>query len=116
MAYDTKELEKMALDAIKKHEIVFIDELACHLPCDRSTIFNHNLNELDSIKDALNLQKTSLKKDLRGKWRDSDNATTQIALYKLVSDNSEFTKLTGQQIDHTTGGDKVNINVVKSYD
>lgn len=107
MAYNTDELEKKALAAIKKHSLVFVQDVCAFLPCDRATFYNHNLDKLDTIKDALAENKVKTKIALRKKWKDSDNATLQVALYKLISDEDEFKRLTGQSVDHTSKGDKV---------
>lgn len=106
MSYDKKELERTALDAIELNKLVFIDDVCTYLPCSRATFYNKELDKLDSIKEALVNNKLKMKNALRRKWYDSDNATVQIALYKILSDEDELRRLAGQYIDHTTGGDK----------
>lgn len=108
MAYKTEELEKTALSAIKRHKLIFLDEVISFLPCSAATFYNHKLEELESIKKALEENKIKGKLSSRRKWADSDNATLQIAYYKLLSSEEELRKLTGQFIDHSTGGEKLN--------
>lgn len=109
MAYNKSDLEQQALDAIKKHDLVFISEVVSYLPCAKSTFFSKKLDESDSIKEALENNKIEQKKTLRGKWRDSENATVQIALYRLLSDDDENDKLNGgkqrHEHDHNVKGE-----------
>ena len=107
MDYETEQLEIMALEAIKKHKIVFFDELSTHMPCHRSTMYNHGLNTIDTIKEELYKNRVSTKVKLRKKWLDSESATTQIALYKLLADENEFNRLCSSQIDHTSKGESI---------
>jgi hypothetical protein len=116
MAYDTLELEKQALKAIEENGLVFIDEVVTFLPCDRATFYNHGLDKFDSIKTALEAKKISLKAGLRKKWYASDNATVQIALYKLIGDETENGRLNSQNIKHSgeIKSNTVSIEVVNS--
>lgn len=93
MAYDKQDLIKIALEAIDKHQLVFIDEVVTFLPCSRATFYNHELDKLDELKDALNNVRTSMKTQLRNKWRDSKNATLQIGLMKLIATDDERKRL-----------------------
>lgn len=93
MAYDKQELIRLSLDAIEKHQLVFIDEVVTFLPCTRATFYNHELDKLDEIKEALNNVRTSTKTQLRNKWRDSDNAALQIGLFKLMATDEERKRL-----------------------
>ena len=102
MAYKTAELEKQALTAIKKHKLIFIEEVASFLPCDKTTFYNHKLHEFDTLKSALLANKVNMKAGLRKKWYAGDNATTQIALYKLIGTNEEADRLNGKQKNETT--------------
>lgn len=108
MAYNTAELEKKALAAIKSNKLVFIEEVVSFLPCDKTTFYAHKLNESNKIKRALDKNRIDGKASARRKWAESDNATLQIAYYKLLSSEEELRKLTGQYIDHSTGGEKLN--------
>lgn len=108
MAYNTEELEKKSLAAIKRHKLVFIDEVVSFLPCSTSTFYGHELEKSEAIKKALEENRIKGKLSSRRKWADSDNATLQIAYYKLLSTEDELRKLTGSHIDHTTGGEKIN--------
>lgn len=109
MAYKKADLEKQALAAIKEHNLMFVTDVPAYLPCSTKTFYNYSLQELQSIKEALEANRIKTKNGLRAKWYKSNNATTQIALYKLIGNEDEAHRLNGskQQIDHTTGGDKL---------
>ena len=102
MAYKIAELERRALEAIKKHNLFFIEDVICYLPCGKVTFYEHKLNELNNIKEALEKNKINTKLGLRKKWYDSDNPTTQIALYKLIGTDDESDRITNQKstIEH----------------
>lgn len=93
MAYDKTELTRLALKAIEKHQLVFIDEVVTFLPCARSTFYANDLDKSDEIKDALNNIRTSMKTQMRNKWRNSENAALQIGLMKLIASDEERKRL-----------------------
>lgn len=118
MAYKTEDLIKKALIAIEAGELVFMDEVIALLPCSNKTFHNHKLHELQDIKDALELNRINIKQGLRNKWYKSDNATVQIALYKLIGSEDEYAKLATIKQD-ISNKDPVKIvfeNVSKDYD
>ena len=107
MAYDKEELEKQAIKAIKEHNLIFLEDVVCYLPCCRKTFFDHELHELHSIKEAIADNKVRIKQGLRHKWYDGENATTQLALYKLAASQEELDRLTTNKTDHTSKGEKI---------
>jgi hypothetical protein len=96
--YNTDELVEKSLKAIEQYGIHFLEDVIVHLPCSRATFYNHGLDKLDLIKDAIEVNKIKLKTNLRKKWYESDNPTTQIALYKLIANQGELRALTNQTI------------------
>jgi hypothetical protein len=97
MAYKTAELEKKALEAIEKHKLFFIEDVIAFLPCSKQTFYTHELDNLDSIKAALEKNKVEVKVGLRSKWYKSDNAACQIALYKLIGTEAESDRINSQK-------------------
>ena len=93
MAYDEKELEQAAIDAIYEHNLIYIEEVCAFLPCSRATFYVLKLGKLDTIKEAINKVKISKKTSLRDKWGTSDNATLNVALYKLLGNDDELSRL-----------------------
>lgn len=98
-----KENKEMALQLIPRSKLVFQEDVIALLTISRATYFNYKLNEDEDIQSALDRQKVTLKVNLRKKWYDSDSATTQIALYKLIGSEEESDRLNGsrQKIDHS---------------
>lgn len=114
MAYDKKEMETKALAAIKRHKLVFASDVVTYLPCCEATYYNMGLNELESIKEALQKERVAMKTKLRKRWLESDNPTLNVALYKLIGTDDEAHRLSGtrQQIDHTTKGQAIEGKIV----
>jgi len=113
MAYDTKELERQSLEAITKYKLIWIEEVVSYLPCGKVTFYEHKLNELNTIKDAILKNRNDLKVGLRKKWYESDNATTQIALYKLIGTDDESDRINSQKqkVEHSGNVEITNITV-----
>ena len=65
------------------------------------------MNELRSLLDT---NKITLKVNMRKKWSDSDNATLQMALYKLCSTSEEHKKLQQNYTDVTSDGKSIQID------
>ena len=103
MAYKKAELEAQSLDAIKKHNLVFIEDVVSFLPCSKSTFYEKSLDESDAIKEALEFNKVRLKVNMRRKWYESDNPALQMGLYKLIGTEEEAERLNGskQKLEHS---------------
>jgi hypothetical protein len=93
MAYDRNELETMAIEAIKKNKLFFIQDVIAYLPCTSSTFYNIGLEKSETIKEALLEVKTNIKVSMRSKWYMSEQPTLQLALMKLISSEEELRKL-----------------------
>ena len=102
MSYDTNELEQEALDAIDKYKLFFIEDVVAYVSCSRATFYNHGLDKLDAIKDALSKNKIDIKVSMRNKWYKSESATLQVALMKMIATDDEAHRLNGsrQEIRH----------------
>lgn len=96
-----KEKEKLALEAIDKYNLLFINEIHVYLPFCRSTFYNAGLDKLDTIKKALEENRIKTKQALRTKWYASKSATLQIALYKLIANDDELRRLTNVNVEGT---------------
>ena len=110
MAHDTKKLITQSLAAIEKYKLFFIEDVVAYVGCSRATFYNHNLDKLDTIKDALSKNKIDIKVSMRNKWYKSESATLQIALMKMIATEDEAHRLNGsrQEIKHNA-----NVNVSK---
>ncbi len=101
MAYNYKELEEQAIHAIIKHDLIFMQEIIAFLPCASSTFYLYELEKSESIKETLTNVKIKKKVQKRKRWHDSDNASLQIASYKLMATPEELNLLTQQQLQHS---------------
>ncbi len=105
--FDRDELIALSLEAIEKHNLMFISEIIAYLDCSKSTFYNYHLERLDVLKDALANNRTRRKVELREKWYQSDNPIAQIALFKLIGTNEEVERLgSNRQTPRLSEGDK----------
>ncbi|MGL4558305.1 MAG: hypothetical protein ACRCV5_12425 [Afipia sp.] len=94
--YSNSEIEQIALEIIKREKLVFISELTPLLPISHATFYNRGLDKSESIKEALAANSLNMKRGLRHRWYAGENATTQIALYKLLGTDEEADRLNGK--------------------
>lgn len=107
MAYDTNELKEMALKAIKKHNLFMIEDVVAFMPISKPTFYAHKLNELDELKDLINTNRINTKKKLQNKWAESDNATLQMGLMKIIASIEERQRLSQSYMDITSKGESL---------
>lgn len=96
MAYKTADLKKRAITVIEKRKLIFIEEIASHINCAKSTFYEHFPNDSNDYKGLIALldkNKDEMKSSLRAKWYHTDNATLQLALMRLICNDSERRKL-----------------------
>jgi len=92
MAYNKKRLFTQAIKAIEKNKLFFIEDIIALLPCSKPTFYDHfppDSNEFNKLKEMLEKNKIDLKVSMRSKWYKSENATLQMALYKLTASPEE---------------------------
>jgi hypothetical protein len=97
--YDKDELVKKALDIIVKEDVTCLAELWLCMGISQTTGYKYGLDDLEEIKKAIDQQKTAIKKKMRRNWRNSDNATLQIAEFKLLSSDDELARLNTQKVN-----------------
>ena len=102
-----KKYSDEALEVIKKHKIAVFEHIFGFTSFSRATAYNHGLDTLDSIKEAIELNKNKAKNYLLNKWIASPNATLNVAAYRLLSTSEEHKLLNQSYIDHTTSGEKL---------
>ena len=86
--------EKGILEAIQKYPIFSFKDIFIHYKaCTRATAYNHNLDKLDSIKEAIYMNRRKSVVSLLTKWLNSDNATLQLAAMRLICDPDEHRAL-----------------------
>lgn len=94
MAYDEKEILRKALKVISDEDVTDLTDLALVLGISRDWLYDHGFDKNNAIKDAIETTKRRLMRKLRRKWRESDNATLQIAEARLLSTDEELERLT----------------------
>lgn len=110
MAHDTKILKEKAIEAIKKNKLIFIEDICAMIGISKPCFYDHfkvDSNDYNELSRLLEENKISLKVALRKKWYDSDNATTQMALYKLCSTDTEHRKLQQNYTDVTSKNEQI---------
>lgn len=105
--FDTEELRQTALLAIKREKLVFFNEICGYISAGRATLYGHDIDKDEEIIKALAENRIKTKVGLRRKWYDSDNASVQISLFKLLATDEERLKLSQSYVDVTTKGDKM---------
>ena len=100
MAYKTKDLFNKAKEAISTNNLFFVEDVVSFLPCDKTTYYKHKLHENNELKELLETNKVKTKSNLRAKWYKSDNATLQMALYKLLASDAERRNLAMEYKEH----------------
>jgi len=113
MAYDTEDLRKQCLNVIKDNNLLFIGDIFAYVGFSKRAFYDHKLQDCNDIKQALDKNRTNMKVSMRSKWYASDNATLQVCLMKLISDDDEAHRLNGtkREIKHDVKDNEININI-----
>ena len=112
-AYTTAELFEKAKEVIPKYKLIFIEDVCAYMGINKTTFYRHlpvDSNEFNELRDLLDKNCIDIKVGLRKKWFDSDNATLQMALYKLTSTDIEHRKLQQNYSDVTTKGERIEVS------
>mgnify|MGYP003426989419 CR=1 FL=1 len=108
------EHEQGILEAISKYPIFkFKDIFVYYKGCGRSTAYNHNLDKLDSIKEALYSNRRKGVSTMLSIWIGSKNATLQLAAMRMICDPEEHRSLNQNYTDITSKGESINIPISK---
>ena len=109
-----REHEEWILEAIAKHPIFcFNDIFGFYFGCSRATAYNHNLDKLDSIKEAIYKNRRKEVTNLKAKWLKSENSTLQLAVMRMICDPDEHRALNQNYSDITSKGESLNIPISK---
>lgn len=89
-----EQYEAEILKVIKEENIFFISDIfAFYKGCSRSTFYTHELDKLDTIKNAIDDNKVLTKYQIKSNWLKSNNPTLQLALFKIICSDDERMKL-----------------------
>jgi len=105
MAYNTEELYNLSVKYIESENLFFVEDVIALLGISKSTFYEHfpiNSNETNYFKELLRKNKSATKVKMRKKWGDSDNASLQMGLYKLIGSDEERKRLNSAYIDQKT--------------
>lgn len=110
---DKDKLFEKAKEVIPKYKLIFIEDVCAYLGISKPTFYVHlpvGSNEFNELRELLDKNCIEIKVSLRKKWFDSDNATLQMALYKLTSTDVEHKKLQQNYTDITTNNESINVD------
>ena len=116
MAYDKIKIFEQAKDLIIKRKLFFIEDIVSFLPITKPTFYEYfkvDSNEFNELREMLDLNRIEVKNSMRKKWFDSENATLQMALMKLICSDDERKKLQQNYVDHTSLGEKISIPIIE---
>ena len=92
--------EKEILDIIVKHKIMKIQHIFQHYTDLASAQFyNLELEKSESIKEAIQTNKSKAVSYMLNKWVGSDNATLQISAFKVLCEDEDRKKLSMQFVE-----------------
>ena len=84
---------KQAKNYIEENpDVIFLDDIVSIMPFGKTRfyeLFPAASEEAQTLKDMLIRNKINKKVELRRKWGESDNATLNVCLYKLLSSEHE---------------------------
>lgn len=96
--YTKETVQRLAIVAVIKENCLFMTDLSAFMPMCRELLYEHGIHKMDIVKDAITNNKIKVKHSMRAKWYKSENATLNIALYKLISNEDELSRLTMNNI------------------
>ena len=96
-----KAYEKELLEIIEDRKIMFFSHAFAYASFSLATAYNHGLEKLETIKEALAKNRASGVTYMLNKWIGSDNATLQIAAMRIIADEDIRRSLNQQYIEQT---------------
>jgi hypothetical protein len=95
------------LKVIQDYQIGCYTHAFAYTSFSQPTAYIYELEKLEAIKSAIAKNRASHKAYMLKKWIDSDNATLNLAAFRLLAEPEEHRMLNQSYIDHTTKGDKI---------
>lgn len=112
MAFNKEKLFDQAIKAIEENNLFFIEDIVAFLPCSKVTFYEHfkiDSNEMNAIKERLEMNKIKTKSSIRAKLYKSQKASELLALYRLIATPEEHRLLNQSYVDHTSKGQQINL-------
>ena len=114
MAYDKQKIFDQAKEMIVKHKLFFIEDIVAFLPISKPTFYEYfpvDSNEVNELKELLNLNRVELKVSMRSKWYKSNAPALQMALMKLIATPEELRKLSMQFVESENTNKNTNFDI-----
>lgn len=109
--------EAEILAAIKgKPVYCFKDIFVYYSGISRQYAYEIGIDKSDKIRDIIAHNKQKGKVSMLDRWIKGENATLQLAAMRLIGDEDVRRRLNQQYVDHTTGGEKLNIQFILPND
>lgn len=113
--YDKEKIFNQCLEVIKEEKLTFFNDLSIFIEPTMATLYEWDFDKSDTLKEELKKNKLAAKRKMRNKWEDSDNATLQIAAYKLMADRDEMDALVMNKVEQS-GALTINWNEERTYE
>lgn len=100
--YDLKKIFEQAKEQIVSKRLIFVEEVVAFIGISKPTFYDFfrvDSNEFNELRELIETNKISLKTSMRKKWYDSDNATLQMGLMKLIASPEEHKRLSQTFVD-----------------
>lgn len=100
--YDRKKIFEQAKEQIVSKRLIFVEEVVAFIGISKPTFYDFfrvDSNEFNELRELIETNKISLKTSMRKKWYDSDNATLQMGLMKLIASPEEHKRLSQTFVD-----------------
>lgn len=119
MAYDREQIFEQAKNVTVENNLFFIEDIIAYLPIGKTTFYDYfptDSNEMNELKEILELNRVSLKVKMRKKWEDNPAPALQMALMKLIATPEELKKLAMQYVESENTNVNKNFDISKIYD
>ncbi len=106
--------EANIIKIIKDNNVCWITDIFVYYRrITKKTFYNYSLDESEEIADAIEANRLKGRESLLAKWANSENSTLQLALFKLMAEDSQRKAIAMNYIDVTSKGEKLqSINLV----
>jgi len=115
MAYDREKIFELAKEQVLNNNLFFVQDIVAFLPCQKSYFYEQfpaDSEEMETLKGMLERNKIKTKSSIRSKLYKSQKASELLALYRLIATPEEHKKLNQSYVDHTSGGDRLDIPTI----
>jgi len=110
VAYNKENIFNEILSAIKIYKLKHYEYVQAYVAPSMPTLYEFfplESNEFNTIKAELEKNKIDSKTKMVNKWEESENATLQIAAFKLIATDEERKALSTNWNDITSKGEKI---------